>query len=1031
MVDLKLINEYIKSIEKKLANDDATEHTHRAALGALIENLDAGISATNEPKHIECGAPDFVVRKGVITVGYIEAKDIGINLDVIEKSGQLKRYLKSLSNLILTDYLEFRWYVDGEKRLSARLGTANKDGKIKRDKDGIQAVSNLMECFLAEKAKSVGTPQELAQRMAKLSHMIRDLIINAFKQESETGTLHHQLAAFRDNLIPDLPPEYFADMYAQTITYGLFAARCAAPDTKEFTRQNAAYLLPKTNPFLRKLFNTIAGPELDDRIAWLVDDLAQILAQANMEAILKDFGKHSGKEDPVVHFYETFLTSYDPKVREMRGVYYTPEPVVSYIVRSIDYLLKTRFDKPQGLMDEHTLILDPATGTATFLYMVINEIRQAFAGQEGMWDDYVAEKLLKRIFGFELLMAPYAVAHLKLGLLLQETGYKFQSDERLGVYLTNTLEEAIKHSETLFAQWISEEANAASEIKKDKPIMVVLGNPPYSGHSANKGNWARELVEIYKKDCPELYKPAQAKWLQDDYVKFLAFGQWRIEKTGQGILGFITNHAYLDNPTFRGMRRSLISTFNDIYILNLHGNAKKKEVTPDGGKDENVFDIQQGVAICLLVKEPGNTDLSKVHYADLWGVRESKYHTLSEINVDNTAWEDLKPHDPYYLFVKIDETDLAEYVEGWKLQDIMNQNGDPAPGIVTTHDEFAISWSAEETSNKVKRFLGTNSEDEARELFRLCKQAQWNYEHAKQELSVNEWEKEIKSLLYRPFDIRWTVYNSNVAVHRRERVMRHMLVGENLGFICPRRVETSGSWQHIFCSENIVDHVAVSSKTVDSVFPLYLYPAEGEMQFDGGKRRPNLNPEFIKVISDKLEMAFIEDGRGDLKQTFGPEDVFNYAYAVFYSPTYRTRYTEFLKMDFPRLPLTSDKVLFKALADKGAELVSLHLMKLPVLNKPVTKYPITGSNMVEKITYDDNNQRIYINKTQYFEGIPPEVWNFHLGGYQVCDKWLKDRKGRKIGVDESTHYQKIIVALKETIRLMTEIDELIPGWPLQ
>jgi len=452
MVDSKPINEYIKAIEKKLANGDATEHTHRAALGALIESLDSGINATNEPKHIECGAPDFVIRKGVITVGYTEAKDVGINLDVAEKSDQLKRYLKSLTNLILTDYLEFRWYVDGEKRLSARLGTATKDGKIKRDKDGIQAIANLMECFLAEKAKSVGTPQELAQRMAKLSHMIRDLIIEAFKQEEDTGSLHSQLAAFRDNLIPDLSPEYFADMYAQTITYGLFAARCAAPDIKDFTRQNAAYLLPKTNPFLRKLFNTIAGPELDERIAWLVDDLAQILAQADMEAILKNFGKYSGKEDPVVHFYETFLTAYDPKVREMRGVYYTPEPVVSYIVRSIDHLLKTRFDKPQGLTDENTFILDPATGTATFLYMVINEIRRAFAGQEGMWNDYVAEKLLKRLFGFELLMAPYAVAHLKLGLLLQETGYKFQSDERLGIYLTNTLDEAIKHSETLFAQ---------------------------------------------------------------------------------------------------------------------------------------------------------------------------------------------------------------------------------------------------------------------------------------------------------------------------------------------------------------------------------------------------------------------------------------------------------------------------------------------------------------------------------------------------------------------------------------------------
>jgi len=337
--DLKLWAQYIHAIEKKLAQGDATEHTHRAALQAFIESFVTGVSATNEPKHIDCGAPDFVIRKGVTTIGYIEAKDIGISLDVTEKSDQLKRYRGSLTNLILTDYLEFRWYVDGEKRLSARLGTATKDGKIKRDKEGIQAVAELLASFLEHQAEKVGTPQELAQRMARLAHMIHDLIIEAFKQEAEGGSLHNQLAAFRDNLIPDLSPEYFADMYAQTITYGLFAARCAAPDNKDFTRQNAAYLLPKTNPFLRKLFNTIAGPELDDRIAWLVDELAQILAQADMEAVLNNFGKHSGKEDPVVHFYETFLKAYDPKVREMRGVYYTPEPVVSYIVRSIDYLL--------------------------------------------------------------------------------------------------------------------------------------------------------------------------------------------------------------------------------------------------------------------------------------------------------------------------------------------------------------------------------------------------------------------------------------------------------------------------------------------------------------------------------------------------------------------------------------------------------------------------------------------------------------------------------------------------------------------
>jgi hypothetical protein len=527
--NLELLAQYIRSIEKELTAGNATEHTHRSALKSLIEETLPGSVATNEPRRIECGAPDFVIGKGSATIGYVEAKDVGKSLDEVEKSEQLQRYLGSLTNLVLTDYLEFRWYVDGECRLKARLGTPARDGKIRRDKTSTEAVAELLGGFLSHRAEGVGTPRELAQRMARQAHLIRNLIINAFEKEPEGGSLHTQLAAFRDNLIPDLSAEYFADMYAQTIAYGLFAARCTSRNGASFTRLEAAQNLPKTNPFLRKLFQYIAGYDLDSRIAWLVDDLAQVLAQADMEAVLKDFGKHSGKEDPVVHFYETFLKEYDEKIREMRGVYYTPEPVVSYIVRSIDRLLKDRFGKPQGLADDKTLILDPAVGTATFLYMVINEIHQAFAGkgQQGLWNNYVVEKLLPRIFGFELLMAPYAVAHLKLGLLLQETGYEFKSDQRLGIYLTNTLEEAVKRAETLFARWITEEANAAARVKKDEPIMVVLGNPPYSVSSLNRGEWIDTILDDYKQDLHE-----KKLNLDDDYIKFIRFAQWRIEKTG-------------------------------------------------------------------------------------------------------------------------------------------------------------------------------------------------------------------------------------------------------------------------------------------------------------------------------------------------------------------------------------------------------------------------------------------------------------------------------------------------------------------
>jgi predicted helicase len=1045
---VKLVQNYIHSIERKLATGDATEHTHRSALEALVESLAEGITATNEPRHIECGAPDFILRKGPVAVGYIEAKDIGKSLDEVEKSEQLNRYRDSLTNLILTDYLEFRWYVDGKKRLSARLGTPTKDGKIRRDKEGMPEVAELLTNFLSHKAEGVGTPKELAQRMAKQAHLIRNLIINAFKNEPEGGSLHTQLAAFRDNLIPDLSVEYFADMYAQTIIYGLFAARCTHPEEKSFTRQNAAYLLPKTNPFLRKLFNTIAGPELDDRIAWLVDDLAQVLAQADMEAVLRDFGKHSGKEDPVVHFYETFLTAYDSKVREMRGVYYTPEPVVSYIVRSIDHLLKTCFNKPQGLADGKTLILDPAVGTATFLYMVVNEIRQSMLshGQQGSWNNYVAEKLLPRIFGFELLMAPYAVAHLKLGLLLKETEYQFKSDQRLGIYLTNTLEEAIKHSETLFAQWITEEANAAARIKKDEPIMVVLGNPPYSGISANASirtvidpksgkpkqelTWVGRLIEDYKVvDGQPLNE--RKHWLQDDYVKFIRFGQWRIKETSRGILGFITNHAYLDNPTFRGMRQSLLNTFTDIYILNLHGNVKKKETTPDGGKDENVFDIQQGVAIGIFVKEAEKKSPARVHYADLWGLREEKYQALFDTEVNDTVWKELTPTSPFYFFVPREEELRPEYEREWKITEIFPVN---STGIVTARDGFVIDFDSAPIRRRIEIFLDKNLSDaEVKEKLSLSENYAWRVSEARKQLmAVKDWESLFSRILYRPFDVRSIYFHPSVVWRTRSNVMRHMLAGENLGLIAMREVALGESYSHFGVSRLMVDNRAFySNKGIQYLFPLYLYPAEGEMQFDGGKRRPNLNPEFIKAVQEKLGLKFVEDGRGDLKETFGPEDIFNYAYAVFHSPTYRSRYAEFLKIDFPRLPLTSDKKLFKALAEKGAELVALHLMESPALDEPITRYPVTGSNEVEKIGYDDKNQRAYINKTQYFEGVPPEVWEFHIGGYQVAQKWLKDRKGRSLSYDEQSHYQRIIIALKETIRIMAEIDSLIPGWPVE
>ena len=625
---------YLKEVEKCYQSGDATEHTYRPFLKNLLESFIEGITATNEPKRKKCGAPDYIILKNQTPIGYIEAKDIGKNLDEIEKTEQMVRYLEGLPNLILTDYLDFRLYHDGKYVSGTRLARFDRSGKLYKEPKGSECLLKLIETFFNASMPIVGTPVELADRMASIGRILHDVIVRVFEEEPERGTLHAQLEAFKSVLLHDLEPEPFADMYAQTICYGLFAARCNHDSLKGiFSRETAAFELPKTNPFLRQMFNHIAGPNLDERLTWAVDHLAELLNKADMEEILRDFGRRTRQEDPVVHFYETFLKAYDPKLRETRGVYYTPEPVVSYIVKSVDQILKKDFGIIDGLASTEkvpvyrtmkiangktrrektdeihkVLILDPAAGTGTFLHGVIDQIHQNILdkGMGGMWDSYVAEHLLPRLFGFELLMAPYAVCHMKLGIQLAETGYTFHSGERLRVYLTNTLEEAFELGTLpLFASLIAEEANSAGKVKNEDPVMVIIGNPPYSYESENKGEWISGLIrEYYECDNAPLGE-RNTKGLQDDYVKFIRFAQWRIERTGYGILAFISNHGYLDNPTFRGMRQSLMETFDDIYILDLHGNVKKKESAPDGSKDENVFDIQQGTAICIMVKKSG------------------------------------------------------------------------------------------------------------------------------------------------------------------------------------------------------------------------------------------------------------------------------------------------------------------------------------------------------------------------------------------------------------------------------------------
>lgn len=1051
MSKLEAMRTYLASVEQALKTGQASEHTHRPALEVLLEALGGPeVDAINEPRQIKCGAPDFIIVRGTVPLGHVEAKDVGLDLAKLESSEQLTRYRESLGNLVFTDYLSFRWYLDGELRLTADLPRPASNGRIRWNDDAASATVQLLNQFLLADIPLKSTPQDLAIRMAGLAKLIRSLIEQTFKAESDQGELRGQLEAFRKVLIESLTVEQFADMYAQTLCYGLFAARCNAP-AKGFTRQIAAGALPKTNPFLRKLFNSIAGPDLDERIAWAVDQLAELLARADMGAILSDFGKRTRQEDPVVHFYETFLAAYDPKMREARGVYYTPEPVVGYIVRSVDALLKRDFGMKEGLAhakkiklkrpkaqgkgeetyETHRLqILDPATGTGTFLYAVIAKIREHFDGNAGAWPGYVAEHLLPRLFGFELLMAPYAVAHMKLGLELEQSGYDFSSDQRLGVFLTNSLEEA--HELTglpLFTQWLAEESRAAANVKREAPVMVVLGNPPYSGHSINKGKWIEDLMSDYKKS-PELKKPAQAKWLSDDYVKFIRFAQWRIEQTGHGILAFVTNHGYLDNPTFMDMRRSLLRTFDELYLLDLHGNSKKKEKALDGGKDENVFDIQQGVAIGIFVRREGaqrGPDYQgRAFRSDLYGIRSSKYDTLDAIDLQSSKWQELKPTAPTYLFVQQDAELLAEYEMGWSLRNVFSPNGDPAPGIVTTHDDFAISWTAEEAVDKVERLLATATEAEARELFTLCSQDQWRYARAKQELADGAWREKVVPILYRPFDLRWTVYDRNVSVHRRERAFDHFIGHKNIGLAMMRQASVDQGYSHVLAINSVADNRAqYSNRGIMAASPLWLYEDGSTDIFDQSscEKRPNLAGEFIDEISINIGGAPIL------------EDVFAWIYAVLYTPSYRSRYADFLRRDFPRIPLPSGRDLFERFVTIGHQLVALHTMEQKQAR--ITRFDVTGTNEVVKVRWASESGgqgRVYINDVQYFDGVPQSVWDTHIGGYRVSEKWLKDRKGRQLSFEDIMHYHEVIAALARTLELQADLDDLIVaygGWPLK
>jgi len=1048
------LSSYIDNINQRYKLGNATEHTFRGDLQQLIEYMMPGIRATNEPKRQSCGAPDYILTKQEIPVGFIEAKDIGDkDLEGLKKTGnkeQFDRYKASLNNLIFTDYINFYLYREGEFVTKISIAEITDKG-IKPLTDNFLLFENLIKDFCSHIGQTINSPKKLAEMMAGKARLLSDIIkksITSDEDNQENSTLKEQMKAFKEILIHDITPKSFADVYAQTIAYGMFAARLNDPTLENFSRQEAAELIPRSNPFLRKLFGYIAGPDIDDRIKWVVENLADIFLACNVEDILKNYGKSTKTEDPIIHFYETFLSEYDPKLRKARGVWYTPAPVVNFIVRAVDDVLKNEFDLPQGLADtsktitksntqnldkrsstgykqieqevHKVQILDPATGTGTFLAEVIKHIHKKFEGQQGIWSNYVDKHLLPRLNGFELLMASYAMAHLQLDLLLKDTGYKSIINQRLKVYLTNSLEESHSDTGTLFANWLSSEANEANHIKRDTPVMCIIGNPPYSGISSNNGKWISDLIEDYKY-VDGVHFNERKHWLNDDYVKFLRFGEHFIEKNGSGVLAFINPHGFLDNPTFRGMRWHLLKTYDKIYTIDLHGNSKRKESAPDGSADINVFDIQQGVSINIFIKTGKKklNELGKIFHFDLYGKRELKYDFLIKNDLKTIDFKELKPNKPNFFLVPKNDIGREEYEKWIRVDELFSKN---VSGIVTMGDKFAIADVKSELEKRLCDFKNNEtSEKELKTKFNLGKNYAAFILSNKKELLVDS--NKIVSYSFRPFDNKYTYFDNKILWRWRLSVMQHFIKGENIGLIL-NKAHRSEDYRHSFISNKIFDfHITETANANPYSFPLYLYPDSNAQQAidQTAERTPNLNEEKVKRIAEKLGLTFTNE-KETTKDSFAPIDILDYIYAVLHSPTYREKYKEFLKIDFPRVPYPKDKKTFWNLVKLGGEIRQIHLLESPTIEKFITQYPLDGDNLVGKPEYKDG--KVFINDKQYFNDVPKVAWEFYIGGYQPAQKWLKDRKGIVLGFEDILHYQKIIVALSETDRLMKEIDKI-------
>jgi len=1015
---MESFQKYFKEVSDEYKRGQTTELTFRSYLKNFIEELSPKLELSEENRQIrKIGRPDFTCFKNKIKIGYVETKDIGVDLDKELKGEQIKKYSKgAIPNIILTDYARFILYKKQKAVLDITLFDIDnlKNGKVTFKEEGTRKFNQLLESFLSYELPTIKNASELAIELSKRAKLLRDLSKEQLEddlqktQEEEKSSIFDFYGVFRE-LIKDANVDECIDAYSQTITYGLFLSKIGSHDG--LNRDSAYTYIPSSIKIIKKIFNHITGDELPSNLSWIVDEIIDILNSADIPKILSEF-VFEGKNyrDPFIHFYEDFLKEYDPKKRKSLGVYYTPEPVVSFITNSINELLKKEFGKSKGFADDSVKSLDFATGTGTFLansfVLALHEIRKS--GLSGIEKDKIKNHLLKDFYGFEILVSPYVIAHLKLGVLLKKEGYDIESNERIQVYLTNTLDpretlESLKG----FMKELSYETMMANTVKLKTKILVVMGNPPYFNKSSNKSDWIMKLMKDYK----EGLKERNIQPLDDDYIKFIKFAQWKIEETEKGIIGIITNNSYLDGIIHRVMRNKLIKTFDKIYILNLHGDSDRKD------PDKNVFDIKKGVSIALFIKTNKPLKDKEIYYFSTLenGIisRAEKYKFLLDARIEKIAWEKLNPKKPDYWFVKKDLTYKNIYNKGWGLTEIFAHYNS---GIKSANDDFFIDFKKDILNNRIKDALTEADEETVLNKYKLKSTTGWNLKKFRQ-CSFDE--KYISKIHYRPFDIRWIYYDPKAISRARYDTMQHFLIGENLGLISVRQYAENKTFNHVFITDKLVDiRITLSSRGTGFVFPLYIYNDEiktkqtslsGKVTEKSGKQ-PNFTEEFLSYIKERYP-----------KKEINPEEIFYYIYAVLHSPPYREKYYNFLKTDFSRIPFVKKYDTFTKLSELGRKLVELHLMKID-FSKNMVKFEVSGSNEVNFVKYKDG--KVFINGNQYFGGITESIWAFYIGGYQVLDKWLKSRKGRRLTSEEIETFVKLVDIIAQTMEIMGKIDKI-------